>query len=108
MLTKTQKIRNIRSSGSREFLGISPTDGIHRTGGDRVIDIESFVGIARKHNGHPIIIHLKDSPGDGDTRPASDTGLIYMGYSSERGADSRDLGGIDGSGLRIGHGYRWS
>ena len=58
-----------------------PTDRIHWTGGDRVIDIVSLVGIELVDTRKSVVIEIKNIAGDSSTSTTTDTSRVHVWLS---------------------------
>jgi hypothetical protein len=63
------------------LIGRLPTDSIHRTGRDRVIDIISFIGIECLDTRESVIIEFEYGTRYGSTRTTADTCWVHMRLS---------------------------
>jgi hypothetical protein len=63
------------------LIGRLPTDSIHRTSRNRVINIISFIGIECLHPRESVIIELEYSSRYGSTCTATDTRRVDMRFS---------------------------
>jgi hypothetical protein len=63
------------------LIGRLPTDSVHRTGRNRVIDIISFIGIECLHPRESVIIEFEHCTRYGSTCTATNTRRVHMRFS---------------------------